>query len=48
MYEMFTKAGAQKMRPAGVKAYSSESQSILSFSMSLNSSVTLSSASGSY
>ena len=44
MYEMFTKAGAQKMRLAGIQVYSSESQSSLSFSISLISSVTLSSA----
>ena len=48
MYEMFTKASIQKMWPAGVEVYSSESQSSLSFSMSLNSFVTPFSASSSY
>ena len=47
-YEMFTKASTQKMWPAGVKVYSSESQSSLSFSMLLNSFVTPFSASSSY
>ena len=48
MYEMFTKASIQKMWPAGVEVYSSESQSSLSFSMSLNSFVTPFSAFSSY
>ena len=48
MCEMFTKASAQKMQPTRVKVYLSESQSLLSFSMSLNFIVTLSSASSSY
>ena len=39
MYEKFTKPGAQKMRLVGIQDYLLESQSSLSFSMSLNSSV---------
>ena len=46
MYEMYTKEGAQEMRSAGVQVYLS--QSSLSFSMLLNSSVTPSSVSSSY
>ena len=45
MYEKFTKPDAQKMRLVGIQDYSLESQSSLSFSMSLNSFVTSSSAS---
>ena len=48
MHEMFTKASVQNMRPAGVKVYVLQSQSSLSFSMSLNSFVTPCSASSSY